>query len=101
MDRLLKRPAEAEKCVGYLYISYDRGIDRISDRTEGKALGGTLPQGAAAWFEYRHEICFNKDCSIIPPSLASADSFSHILHVDTCQQPEEEKQVHFSYRVGK
>ena len=35
------------------------------------------------WFGRRLEICFNKDCSIIPPSFASTDSFINMLHADT------------------
>ena len=39
------------------------------------------------WFGRRLEICINKDCSIIPPSLASADSFiNNYMPMKTAQK---------------
>ena len=40
------------------------------------------------WFGRRLEISFNKDCSIIPPSLASVESFCQHINTFDVDSPE-------------
>ena len=49
----------------------------------GRTCQDLTTPGGAPWFRCRLEICFNKDCSIITASIASAYSFINILHTDT------------------
>ena len=63
-------------------------LDGISDKAEGKAPCRTLPgfenaRERSPWIGRRVEICFDKDCANIPPSLASADSVINTRHAVT------------------
>ena len=83
---------------------------RISDRPEGEAFWHCFghrfentQKAAAFWIGRWLEICFKKDCSIIPPSLATIEFFyhqtscQHIL-MKRAQKPQynRKKKIHIS-----